>query len=174
MIRRELAGGYPLSATLDESDRVSGGVYTLPSNLLVLRTLKRADADGDGLEQVALNVLRRRSASATPVQYAVKGKTIEIRGTPATDAEFELEYFGYPEALAADDDTNDLLSDHETIYKEGALFFLFKHTQDVELAQGALDTFGDAINKLNEAAGRKLGGASIAGAYNLFGAGGGY
>ena len=45
--------------------------------------------------------------------------------------------------------------------------------QDVDLAQGALDTFADVLDKLNEQFGRRIGGASVAAAYN-FGGGSGY
>lgn len=173
MLRRDLRA-YVQSATLDESDRVSGGVYTLPSGLLELRAVYRADDDGTALEQVSLHTIRTRHTAAIACQYAMRGDTIEIRGTPGTDDEFEIEYLGHPTALSADADTNSILTNHEAIYVNGALFALYRHTQDLELAQSALDVFTDAVNKLNEATGRKLGGASIAGAYNLFGSGSGY
>lgn len=171
MIRRELRA-YELSTTLDETDRVSEGVYTLPSTLLEVRAVYTEDAPA-GAEQVSLAAIRRRDASGSVLQYAVRGNQIEFRGVPAEDEEIELLYLGWPAALAVDADTNDLLTLHEVIYKSSALFSLYQHTQDVELAQGQLDVFMDAIEKLNEANGRKQGGAVVAGAY-YFGCGGGY
>ncbi|MEX2125471.1 MAG: hypothetical protein WD795_16375 [Woeseia sp.] len=168
MIRRELRA-FPVTGTLDEDDRVSGGVYTLPSGVLEVRAIYRADEQGNAIEQVSLAAIRRMSTSATVLQYAVKGSTIEFRGVPGTDDEFDIEYLGHPAALSADEDTNDLLDQNETLYKEGALVYLFKHTQDLELEQGALDTFNDVLEKLNEQLGRKLGGASVAPAYNFCG-----
>lgn len=171
MIRRELRA-YVVSATLGESDRVSGGIYTLPSTLLEIRSINRADEDGDGLEKVSPATLRRLPVTADPLQYAQRGNgQIEIRGVPTTGAEFDLLYLGHPAALVNDEDTNDLLTDHESLYIEGALFYLYKHTQDLELAQGALDTFSDVLGKLNEQFGRKLGGASVAPSYNFSGGG---
>lgn len=174
LIRRELRA-LPQTGTLTDANRSgpTSGIYTLPSGLLEIRMIHRQGDVGDALEQVALNVLRRRSTSATPVQYAVLGSTIDVRGIPGAGAVLDIEYLGHPAALVADPDTNDLLNTHEALYIFGALFHLYQFTQDVELAQGALDTFRDAIEKLNEAAGRKLGGASIAPAYN-FGSGGSY
>lgn len=166
MIRRELRA-FPVTATLDESDRVSGGVYTLPTGLLELRAIYRPDGRGDALEQVSLHAVRRLPLTADPLWYAVRGNTIEIRGAPVPDTEFPVEYLGHPPALEDDADTNDLLAQNETLYKEAALFYLYKHTQDLELAQAALDTFTDVKEKLNEQFGRKIGGASIAGAYNF-------
>lgn len=173
MIRRELRA-FVVSTTLGESDRVDGGVYTLPSTLLEIRSLNVSGEDGDGLSKVSPTALRRLASSAPPRTYAVRGEgSIEIRGAPATDTELDLLYLGHPAALEDDADTNDLLDLHEALYIEGSLFYLFKHTQDVELAQGALDTFGNVVEKLNEQFGRKLGGAAQAGGYN-FGGGGGY
>lgn len=165
MIRRELRA-FPVTATLTDSDRVSGGVYNLPTGLLELRAIY-ANAQGDALEQVSLSAIKRLSTSADPFQYAVRGNTIEIRGTPATGAELPIEYLGHPAPLENDEDTNDLLEQHETLYKSASLFHLYKHTQDLELAQGELDTYSDVLEKLNEQFGRKAGGASIAGAYNF-------
>jgi len=171
MIRRDLRA-FVVSGTLTESDRVAGGVYTLPPYLLELRSIHSADEDGDALEQVSLLTVRRYTG-VTPLKYAMRGDTIEIRGTPATDSEFDLEYLGHPAPLTDDTDTNDLLTDHEALYTQGALYYLYLHTQDLELAATALEVFGDALNKLNEHIGRKLGGASVSPAYN-FGTGGSY
>lgn len=167
MIRRELRA-LAVTGTLTEGDRASEGVYNLPDGLLELRTIHHSGEDGNALEQVSLSAIRRIRLF-TPQRYAIRGKTIEIRDVPGTDAEFDIEYLGHPAALVNDADTNDLLNDHETLYKEAALFYLYKHTQDPELAQGALDTYSDVLKKLNEQFGRKIGGASIAGAYNFTG-----
>lgn len=162
MIRRDLrAATY--SVTLDESDRVAEGVYTLPSTLLEVRSLRIAHSTHfDTLEQVSPQQIAT-IASTLPVQwFAMLGSTVEFRGVPATDAEIELVYFGHPTALSGD---SDVLALDEDLYLYGALFHLYQFTQDVELAQGALDTFADALTKLNEQAGRKLGGASVRPAY---------
>lgn len=166
MIRRGLKYSLPLSATLDESDRVSEGVYTLPSGLLIVRAVYTDDAP-EGAEQVSLASIRVLPASAPVLKFCVIGDTIEFRGVPGTDEEIELQYMGMPAALSADGDTNDLLTDHETLYKSAASFYLYKHTQDLELAQGELDTFTAALDQLNEQQARKLGGATIAPAYHF-------
>lgn len=163
MIRRDLRANV-YTTTLDDDDRVEEGSakYNLPSTLLEIRSLVHQDDDGIVLEPIGLHQIKDLPDTADPQSYAVIGDgTVEIRGTPSEEAEFELTYFGHPEALAADEDTNDLLTDHSTLYIEGALFHLYKFTQDLELAQGALDTFTASLEKLNEAAGRKLGGASV-------------
>lgn len=171
MIRRELQQ-MSITVTLDEDDRASVGTYNLPTGAVQVRAIHRnaGTARDVALEKVGLHQLRSMSTAANPLWFADRAANqIEIRGTPATDQEFTLEYLGVPTALSADADTNSLLTNHKALYVEGSLFYLYKHLQDVELAQAALDTFNDVVKKLNEQYGRKVGGASIAGAYNLYG-----
>lgn len=153
MIRRDLTA-YELTAVLDETDRDSDGLYNLPSGLLEIRNVFTDDAP-NGAEPVAINQLRAIAANAPVIWYTVRGDQIEFRGVPATDAEIEIAYLGVPAALSADGDTNDLLTDHESLYIEGALFFLYKHTQDLELANAALETFTSILDKLNQQYARK-------------------
>src|SRR5262245_55356050 len=169
MIRRELRA-YPLSITLTETDRSSGGVYTLPSTISELRAVYGTDSQGNSfaLEQVGPLELRDTlDASAPAVQYAMLGSQIEFRGTPATGSTFELRVLGHPAALSSDSDTNDLLTDHEAIYLYGALYHLYTLPQDLELASKAYDTYSDALEKLGEQIGRRLGGLKVAGYYNM-------
>lgn len=168
MIRRDLVA-MPTSVTLTDSDRVTAGVYTLPSGLDAVRAVYATSSAGESyaLEQAGLHQLRRVGVVSQPAMFAVQGSTIEIRGVPAEDSEIELHYMGHPPTLSADSDTNSLLEQHEALYVYGSLFFLYQFTQDLELAQGALDTFVNTLEKLNEAAGRKLAGASIAPAYHF-------
>lgn len=169
MIRRELRA-YPLTKTLTDADRVTGGVYTLPTGLLEVRAIYASDVNANSyeVEQVGVRGIREELTVGAPViQYAQRGTQIEFRGVPATGASLEMLYLGTPDAFAADGDTNDLLRDHEAVYLAGSLFYLYKQTEDLELAQGELDTFADAIEKLNQQYGRRLGGARPRAAYNF-------
>lgn len=164
LIRRDLRASV-FTDTLEEADRVALGVYTLPSTLLEVRSMRIAHGTHyDPLEQKGLDEIGEISESRPVQWYAVTGSTVEFRGVPETDAEIELTYFGHPAALAAD---GDVLALDEALYLYGSLFHLYQYTQDVELAAGALDTFKDALEKTNEAAARKLGGASVRPAYHF-------
>lgn len=164
LIRRDLrASTY--SVTLDDDDRVADGVYALPSTLTEVRSLRVEDGTRyRTLEQKSLAEIATVPASLPVQWYAVNGPTIELRGVPVTGAEIALTYFGHPAALSAD---GDVLALDEALYIYGALFHLYQFTQDTELANGALETFQDALAKMNEAAGRKLGGASVRPAYHF-------
>jgi hypothetical protein len=168
MIRRDLTA-MPVSVTLDDTDRQTAGVYTVPVGLDTVRAIYATSPSGNSypLEQVGLHQLRRVSVVSQPAMFAVQGTTLEIRGVPGEGSALEVHYMGHPPALSDDSDTNSLLDENEALYVYGSLFFLYQFTQDLELAQGALDTFANTIEKLNEHAGRKFGGASIAPAYHF-------
>lgn len=167
MIRRELRF-ITLRVTLAEADRDSGGLYTLPDGF---QEMRRVIGVGETpVEQVGLDAIRTYPASAPLLQYAMHDNTtVEFRGVPATDAEVPIVYLGHPPPLEDEDDTNDLLRLHESVYIRGGLFFLYQHTQDRELGEDALGIFNGVIEQLNERAGRTMGGATTAGAYNFSG-----
>lgn len=165
LIRRDLRASV-FTATLAEADRVADGTYTLPSTLLEVRGVRIVHGTHfDPLEQKGLDEIGALSSSEPVQWYAVNGDgTVEFRGVPGTDDEMLLTYFGHPAALSAD---GDVLALDEAVYLYGALFHLYQFTQDLELATGALDTFNDALEKTNQAAGRKLGGASVRPMYHF-------
>ena len=167
MIRREVLA-TDTRTTLVEADRISGGVYDLGGQVQNVRSIIASSSNGGTyrLENVGLAGIRMLPADADPQHYAVSGQTVEIRGVPATDAELELIYTGWPDPLATTA-TNELLTNHEDLYIYGALFHLYNYTQDLELAQAALSVYGDARDKLNDAVARMIGGGSVMPAYNF-------
>lgn len=169
LIRRNLRG-YLVSATLTDSDRSSGAIYTLPARLLEVRHIMLIGRQGDALDRVAPGQIRRLDSTADVVQYCQYGDgTIEFRGTPGSTDEFNVLYFGTPTPFSADSDENELLTDHETLYMAGSKFFLYLHTQDRELANDELDIFNGVIDTLNEQVAREIGGANVAPSYNMAG-----
>jgi len=169
LIRRQLTA-YLLTTTIGETERIADGLYTLPERVLVLRQLRLQGRQGDAISRVIPAAVRRLAATADVLQYAENGDgTIEFRGTPGTDATFDVTYYGSPAPLVDDLDTNELLTDHESLYISGAKFFLYIHTQDRELASDELSIFNGVVDTLNEAIARKIGGANIAPSYNMAG-----
>lgn len=164
MIRRKVRA-LELRTTLVEADRDTGGIYNLSGQVLEIRRVYTSDAV-NGAENVGIAGIRLLDVTAPVIHYAVSGQTIEFRGVPETDAEMELVYRGWPDPLATTA-TNELLTNHEDIYVSGTLFYLYKYTQDLELAQGELSVFKDAVDALNKATGRLTGGGSILPAYNF-------
>lgn len=167
MIRRDVRG-LELRTTLVEADRSADGVYNLSGRVEKIRAIYAESSSGDtyALENVGLAGIRMLPASAAVQHYAVSGQTVELRGVPGTGDSFELVYRGWPEPLATTA-TNELLTNHEDLYLYGALFHLYNHTQDLELAQSSLSVFRDAAEQLNRLNGRLTGGGSTLPAYNF-------
>lgn len=160
---------------LDDTDRITAdeGFFTLPSDYLEERSFFLNGSTPVALESVSLAELRRYSGSAPVRHYTIiSDGEVEFRGVPSATDTIELIYFARPAALSGDADTNDILTRHETIYINAALSALYTYTQDLELAQIGGQVANDAIETLNEQAGRLLGGARTAGAYDLSSFGG--
>ncbi len=171
MIARELRATEMLKIdSLLEADRsvADSPIYNLPDDFLEDRTVV---CDERLLNKVSRDALLKTPTTGNVLIYYMRGTStawqMEFRATPGTNAEIELEYYARPAALSADADTNRLLEAHEGVYLHGALFHLYKFTQDLELAQAELDTWTDAVGKLYEQAGRYLGGTQLARGMNL-------
>jgi hypothetical protein len=151
------------SVTLTDADRViaDSPIYTLPSDFLEDRNVV---TDDRSLRKVSRDSLLSTNSSGLVQVYHMRSDPdaylMEFRAVPGTDAEIEVEYFARPAALTDDSDTNRLLAAHESVYLYAALFHLYTWTQDLELAQAAVDTFKDAADTLNELAGRFTGGTN--------------
>lgn len=160
MIARKLrAVEMIVQTTLSEAQRVDAGVYTLPDDFLEARAVWVPTFGGRSrwVEQRSLAEIRAMPPTRLVQWYALIGNNrIEFRGTPS-QTEIVLDYFARLAPLVNDEDTNLLLTKHEEIYLASACFYACRHTQDLELAQGYLDSFNDACESLNEQAGRHLG-----------------
>lgn len=171
MIRRELIA-HLLTRTLSDTDRTApdSSIYNLPAGTLIIRRIALQDQHRRELTRIALGALTLHPFTQRVSVYAEAGDgTIEIRGGVETGIVFDLNYYGMPDELVNDTDTNDLLDSNETLYKSGAMFNLYQHTQDRELAQDALSIFSDVIETLNEQISRKVGGANVTASYNFSG-----
>jgi hypothetical protein len=175
LIRRELTA-YLLTTTLTEAERVDpgGAIYTLPDGVMVIRRLALQGQQGAEVFRIALGAIGGYALTARVATYAEPGDgTVIFRGAPGVDTIFDFNYYGMPPELVDPTDTNTLLDENETLYKAGAMFYLYQNTQDRELASDSLDVFNGVITNLNEQVARKIGGAKITPSYN-FGSGGGY
>ena len=169
MLRRDLVG-YLLNTTLTDADRVLDGVYNLPARSLQIRHIRLQGRQGDDLVRVAPGSIMRLDAAADVLQYAEYGDgSIEFRGVPGATDVFDLLYYGTPMPFVNDTDTNDLLTDHETLYMAGSKVFLYEHTQDRELMSDQATLYNGIIEDINEQVARKIGGASISPTYNFSG-----
>lgn len=155
------------SVTLAEIDRSSGAIYNLPTDFLGMRSLFGTyQGDAYQVKHKSMSELRSYATSAPPFFYTNYGLLLEFRGTPATDSEFDLIYFGRPVALATTA-TNSLLTNHPALYVHSSLHWLHLKTQDLELAKEHERLFIDQVSQVNALAARQRGNPQTAGAFNF-------
>lgn len=141
------------TATLD----TSSGAASLPSDYLGVRQVY--DALGP-LQQVGL--MEYRTSVRNRRVY-----TIANRQLLARVPEVNLLYFARPAAMLADADTNDVLEAHPDLYVSLVSFYLYRRTQDLELAATAEAAYNDARDTLNELADQQRGAARLGKPYSF-------
>lgn len=156
------------TATVDEADRDAGAVYSLPSDFLGARVLFGTYMGAEyPVDMVSLAELRSYKASVPPYFACTYGFKLEFRGTPETDASYDLVYYQRPAAMSADADTSTLLVNHPDLYIHAGLYWLHVKTQDLELAKSHLELFNGTSNSVNMLASRQRGGSRTAPSHNL-------
>lgn len=135
----------------------------LPDDFLGARAVYASDPPP--YQQVGLMEFRTRQDRRV---YAISNRNLLARA-----AELQLDYFARLAPLAADADTNAVLDAHEDLYVSLLSFYVHSATQDLELANAALNTYNDARDTLNELADRQRGAGRVGKGYN-FGSPGAY
>lgn len=156
--------GYFLEATINETSRVVEAIYSLPSQVTLMRTVLYNNCP---LDQVDETLIAQYRSITTVVAYCMRGSTLLFAGIPPTDAEFQLKYFGMPAALVNDNDTNALLNDCPQLYIEAAQVYLFKRARNFEAASAMFQSVSSYIREINRQTKKKLGGGQSANAYNV-------
>ncbi len=154
------------TVTVDEADRSSGAIYTLPTNFLGHRALTGTNnGQTYKLRHVGLEELNRYPTSGTAQVFTTYGTNLEFRATPATDAAYTLIYYARPTALSADGDTNNLLTNHPNIYIKAAMAELYGFIEDAENAELHASAYVTDKDNLNALADESRGSGSIANGY---------
>lgn len=156
------------AVVIDEDDRSSGAVYTLPSNYLGTRSLYGTYSSVEyPVNIVSLGELRTYKASVPPYFASTYGYSLEFRGTPDTDSAFDLLYYARPAAMSSDSDAPLLLTNHPNLYIHAGLHYVHLKTQDLELANSHKDLFEDAQMSVNALASEQRGGSRTQATANL-------
>lgn len=156
------------TATLGETDRSSGPIYSLPTDFLGARAVTgtRSSA-GYMLKPVAIAELYSYGLSGTPQVYSIYGDLIEFRASPAVNTDFTLIYYARPAIFSADGDTNDLLNAYPNLYLKAAMVELHNFLQDVELAQDMANSYISDVNQVNALAEETRGSGGVKNAFNF-------
>lgn len=139
----------------------SSGSQDLPADFLGLRSVY---TDTMALQQVGIAEYRIKRYQQTT--YALVNNKLFTR-----QAEVNIDYFARPAAMEADDDTTAVLDAHPDLYVALLSFYVFKQTQDLELASTAEQVYMAARDTLNELADRQRGAARVGKGYSFAGAG---
>jgi len=131
----------------------------LPADFLGVRSVY--DSDGP-YQQVGLMEYRSNDNERV---YAIEAGQLLARADS-----LDLSYFAKPAAMASDSDTTAILDAHPDVYLALMAFYVFKQTQDLELAQAALTTYTDGRDTLNELADRQRGAPRLGKPYSFAGA----
>jgi hypothetical protein len=116
----------PLRSRLMETSStlsVSGAQASLPADWLEFSRLWIDTNSGRPLRYLPLNEFwqdYRVQASDEPEVYTIDGTTMHF--APTSDATVQISYFQELDALAADEDTNVILTDAPHIYRRGCLW----------------------------------------------------
>lgn len=167
---RKMLRGYRLTLTLTDSQRVNNDQYTLVSGVREIRSIIPAST-GIPLTMIGMNGFSDYLQLRTPMYY-LRHKNLRIFGAPGAGDTISVDYHGIPAPLG-DVSTNALLDEHEDIYITGSLYWLYMHTEDIELANENLAAFRAGIRLVNKAFSREMKAPTSETVYD-FGCGGGY
>ena len=124
---------------------------SLPPNFESMRSARLELDNASELQYQAPEQLRRQSTTGQPLFYSIVGNEIEFNRTPDSSYTIELQYFRRADPLTKDNQTNEILTKHPSIYLFGALTALYAHAQDTEEEQKNTLKFIGAIKGANKA-----------------------
>lgn len=155
--------GYFLEATIGESNRIVENVYSLPAKVTKMRTVTYNNVPLTPTDETSISLFR---SSTNIINYSMRDTNIAFAGTPPTDAEFKLFYYGMPARLSDVANTNNLLTDYPQLYIEAAQVYVFKRARNLELASAMFQSVQSAIKDINRKMREKLAGGEAVAAYN--------
>ena len=131
---------------------VAGQYVQLPDNFESARSIRFVIGDNSGeLRYQAPEQLFKNPASGKPLFYTIIGNEIQFGRVPDSDYTLEIQYFRKATPLSTDNQTNEILTNHPSIYLFGALAILFGYAQDTEQEASYRIKFIDAVRGANKA-----------------------
>lgn len=131
---------------------VAGQYVQLPDNFESARSVRLVLGDNSGeLRYQAPEQLFKNPAGGKPLFYTIIGNEIQFGRVPDSDYTLEIQYFRKATPLSTTNQTNEILTNHPSIYLFGALAILFGFAQDTEQEANYKIKFIDAIAGANQA-----------------------
>jgi hypothetical protein len=160
--------GYILSDVLTDIDRVAptSSVYVLGSGITTMRSVIRAST-GVPLKQTDETTASQHTQIKDPLMYVMRDASIYIVGNPGTGELINIVYYGMPQPLFADADTNSLLNEYPQLYNMAAEVFILQRARNWMAAKEMKADVGTLIRNINRRTRKRLGGAQSATPYNV-------
>lgn len=108
----------------------SGQYLALPDNFESARSVRFVTSFVSELRFQAPEQMRKEPSTGMPQFYTVVGNEIQFNRTPDSEYTIELQYYRKAEPLNDDNQTNEILANHPSIYLYGALAQIFAYAMD--------------------------------------------
>lgn len=130
----------------------SGQYLALPDNFESARSVRFVTDDGTGeVRFQAPEQMYKYPQTGRPNFYTIVGNEIQFDRTPDSEYTIELQYYRKALPLSEDNQTNDVLTSHPSIYLYGALAQIFAYAQDDQQLVKYTQLFIAAIKGANKA-----------------------
>ena len=124
----------------------------LPADYESFRSVRLVTSDNGGeLRFQAPEQLSRDVAQGRPTSFSIIGDQIEFNRTPDSEYTIEFQYYKKATPLSLTNQTNEILTNHPSLYLFGALVALFAFAQDDEQAAKYSSLFIGALKGANKA-----------------------
>lgn len=135
------------------STAATAGQYVeLPPNFESARSVRLVTGDNGGeLKFQAPEQMHKQVATGRPNFFTIVGNEVQLDRVPDSEYTLEIQYFRKATPLSITNQTNEILTDHPSIYLFGALTALFGYSQDIEQQLKYNEMFMGAIKGANKA-----------------------
>lgn len=158
--------GLQFEFTDANRDDITSPVYTLPDRVVSIRYLF-VEGCAKPLTRVDETLIAQYSRTTRVHLYAVRANSIIVAGVPAEGTTIRMHYFGLPEPLVNDTDTNKLLNDYPQLYKDAMQVSIYKRAENYDAASIASSSAQALIDEINRKVKKGLGGKQSANPYNV-------
>lgn len=130
----------------------AGQFVELPPNFESARSVRLVTGDNGGeLRFQAPEQMFKHVATGRPTFFTIIGNEIQLDRVPDSEYTLEVQYFRKATPLSDTNLTNEILTDHPSIYLFGALTALFSYSQDTEQHLKYNGMFISAVKGANKA-----------------------
>jgi len=135
------------------STALTAGQYlSLPDDFESARSVRLVTGDSGGeLRFQAPEQMYKQVATGRPNFFTVVGNELQFDRVPDSEYTIEIQYYRKATPLSDDNQTNEILTNHPSIYLYGALSQVFAYSQDDQQAVKYGGLFISAIQGANKA-----------------------